>query len=766
MRKNSNYRHCDFFVLRSPLLAYDQLMKFFTAQSLTTENTVSVTGDDDYANCRKVSGNYLLNLLDDKKIQEALWLASPGLSDRLANIATQKDPKKYSEALATVYKYYSRMTTRCTPFGLFASCTYGTISRDSQFEFTKPVRVNRVTRLDAEYLYRLVSALNSDRNLRKSLKYRSNSSLYPVGERLHYAEAQTLPDKPGVSYKLSAVDITDYLILVLEKAEAPVSILELSETLCESDSEISMEDASEYINDLIDSQLLVPELTPNVTGISPLSGIIAELDGALDTLPISRTLKSVAASLINIDAEGLGVNTQRYQTIVKELAKLPAKVEEKHLFQVDVNFQFQVNIGQKLADEILAGAELLQALVPPLSGGILDTFKREFRDRYEDQEVPLYEILDDDVGIGFDGSNNKAFLMEPLLNGIAVFNNTAVNQAGISPRETFLMDKIQQLTRHNETELRLDADLIKSLANKNPKPLPDAWSALVTIFGSSNSPTTDHHFLLKSVSGPGAANLLGRFCHLNDELEQAVKRCLLAEESLKPEATFAEIAHMPEGRIGNVIQRPVLRNYEIVYLGKSGIQEDHQISIRDLLVSVRENRIILKSGITGSEILPRLTSAHNFWSPVNLRIYRFLCLLQQQDIQAALAWNWGALNALSFLPRVIHEHMILSPASWRLQADDIKLLTQPRDFKQFQAVQILRKQLKIRRRVQIAEFDNELTFDLDCPLSVEVFCEQLKKYKGGLRVHEELSEQFGMPLKINGEPYANEVLIPFVRHAN
>ncbi len=84
------------------------------------------------------------------------------------------------------------------------------------------------------------------------------------------------------------------------------------------------------------------------------------------------------------------------------------------------------------------------------------------------------------------------------------------------------------------------------------------------------------------------------------------------EEALHSgDAVFAEIAHLPEGRVGNVVCRPVLRRYEIPLLATPGVPVDRQIALSDLTVSLHNGRIVLRSQRLGIKVLPRLTTAHN-----------------------------------------------------------------------------------------------------------------------------------------------------------
>src|SRR5205807_7013034 len=103
----------------------------------------------------------------------------------------------------------------------------------------------------------------------------------------------------------------------------------------------------------------------------------------------------------------------------------------------------------------------------------------------------------------------------------------------------------------------------------------------------------------------------GRFCHAGDQLCQLVRAHLAAEEAVHPDRVFAEVVHLPEGRVGNILSRPVLRSYEIPYLGRSGAPPSRQLSLSDLLVSVQGERIVLRSRRLGREVIPRLTTAPN-----------------------------------------------------------------------------------------------------------------------------------------------------------
>jgi thiopeptide-type bacteriocin biosynthesis protein len=272
----------------------------------------------------------------------------------------------------------------------------------------------------------------------------------------------------------------------------------------------------------------------------------------------------------------------------------------------------------------------------------------------------------------------------------------------------------------------------------------------------------EHTILFESASGPSGARLLGRFCHASPEIEAMVRAHLRAEEALRPDAVFAEIVHLNEGRIGNILCRPVLRDHEIVYLGISGAPAEHRLQLDDLLVSVRGGRIVLTSRRLGREVVPRLSTAHNFRLR-SLGVYRFLCALQEGN---GVAWTWGPLATAPFLPRVRLGRVVLSRATWNLGADDLAPITaavrKADDAAIAAAVATLRERAKLPRWLALADYDNELTIDLDNPLLAGVLADELSGRRTATLV-ELFPAPGAQPVRGPEGHFANEIVLTFVR---
>ncbi len=170
----------------------------------------------------------------------------------------------------------------------------------------------------------------------------------------------------------------------------------------------------------------------------------------------------------------------------------------------------------------------------------------------------------------------------------------------------------------------------------------------------------------------------------------------------------------------------MLREHEIPFLGRSGAPPENQIPVSDLRVSVSGSRIVLRSARLGREVIPRLTSAHNY-ARGSLGVYRFLCTLQSQNVLGGVAWSWGALDSAPFLPRVTFGKVVLARALWWMTQDEIKALAKAQGAERFSAVHKWRRERGLPRLVALVDADNELLVDLENVLSVETFLDVIEE---------------------------------------
>jgi class I lanthipeptide synthase len=726
-----------FFVLRTPLLPFDELAAW-------------AEGAD-----RTELERRLREAFERPELREALHLASP----QLCNALDTWDSAHARKSLPALVSYFQRAASRPTPFGLFAGCSLGEIGERTRLELEERSCYRRHTRLDMDYLTALAGTLEADPRPRRRLAFRPNSSLYRAGGRLRYAESRL--DGTHRSYHLVAVADSDELEATLERASAGATPDELAAALVGDG--ISFDEAKGFIDELIDAQVLVSDVQPAVTGPEPVPALIDVMAEHEETAEAARALAAALDALEQVDRKGVGAPTAVYRRIESLFEGQAVKPEPSRLFQLDLTKPARATLNRAVVDEIARALDLLTKMAPSRRDDPLESFRAAFSERYEDREVALVEALDEEIGIGFDASQGTE--STPLLAGLKL---GLPNEDGArwEERDRLLLHLVGEALRDGRRELELASAEIDALAAPRRRSLPDTLEAVATVAAASQDELDRGRFrvLLRSTGGAPGVGMLGRFCHADQELYDRVERHLGLEEAQRPDAVFAEIVHLPEGRIGNILLRPVLRRYEIPFLGRSGAPSEAQIPVTDLLLSVVHDRVaseagerlVLRSRRLGCEVLPRLTSAHNYGLH-SLGVYRFLCELQRQGTVENLGWDWGPLNGLPFLPRVCSGRILLARARWNLNRRELERLSSGAE-----SVGDWRREVGLPRWIALADYDNELVTDLDNALSLQALLHHLRS-----REQATLVELFPSPEELCAQGpegrFTHDLVIPFVR---
>lgn len=736
-----------FFVLRTPLLPF---------------RTISDSGDAGGAaagvgrGTAEVNRDSLLQTVRRTDVQEAIRIASPGLAADIDLWIEDPDSKRGQAVERSLARYVSRMSTRSTPFGLFAACSVGQTATGTFLQLGRSSA--RHTRLDMSYLTALTEALEGRTAVRSHLTYRPNTSLYFSAGRWRYV--RSCVEAAGRAFRLVAVEPADYLDETLIRARCGATIQQLAGPL--ASEAVSLREAEEYIEDLIDAQLLVGDLAPTLTGSDPLQQIIASLDLPPATRDLAAELRTVQLALVDLDDEGVGASCGAYERIQASLPQLAGQINPAHLLQVDLmRPAVHASLGPQVISDLRQAVEILRFVSGRKPFESLARFREDFVARYGSCEMPLTEVLDEEMGIGFGASSAPEAAAEPLLGGLR-FPPPPGSALRWKARHDVLLKLLTEALASGEREIELLPETIRSMNAGDALPEFDTLAVIASLGAPSETAVAhgNYRIFVHSVV-PAGARLFGRFCALDDELEAQVRGFVAAEEALRPGAVFAEITHLPEGRIGNVLLRPVLREYEIPYLSRSGAPQDRRLPITDLLVSIEGNRVVLRSASLQREVIPRLTAAHNF-SDASLGIYRFLCSLETQATGGGLIWSWGPLAASHFLPRVVCGRLVLARARWLMPEEMVRGMRALPPHERYDAFQHWRSRHEVPRWVLLVEGDNELAIDLDSALALESAFHLLRPSASA-----EFVEMVPSPeeLLVRGPDglYMHEVVVPFVR---
>ncbi|MEM8934149.1 MAG: lantibiotic dehydratase, partial [Acidobacteriota bacterium] len=460
----------------------------------------------------------------------------------------------------------------------------------------------------------------------------------------------------------------------------------------------------------------------------------------------------------------------RHDEVVDSATRRLPEVEHDApcLLQVDLYKPAAVTLGRSVVDQVVQGIEVLHKLSRPDPEDELDDFRRAFVERYGvGRDVPLLEALDAEIGVGLK-RQRRAGLVGPWIGDLRLRDGMpAESELGSaepwSPREDLLRRRLDRALASGAAVIDLTAAEIDRL-DADPRPLPQAFSAMFTIAAESASAVDEGHYelLIHHVVGPSGARMLGRFCQGDATIRRHVEAHLRAEEAADPDALYAEVVHLPEGRLGNILNRPILRAWEIPFLGRSGAAHEHQISPRDLTVSVVDQRVQLRSRRLGRRVEPRLTSAHAF-DHRTLGLYRFLCLLQGQGLQDACHWSWAPFDRAAFLPRVCMGRLVLSRARWRIEVEEQQRLGRRTGAARYRGVRRWRDDRRLPRFVVQEEGDHRLSVDLDNPLVVDHWIERCLRQERAVV----LTEMFPPPDRLAVDSaegrFVHEIILPMER---
>jgi thiopeptide-type bacteriocin biosynthesis protein len=754
------YRVSDFFALRTPLLPFTEYLQWaagLQAPSVWQDTEALKTA---LAEDRQRLRAGLRQLIGRPVVREALYLASPTLDQSLEHWLRDPDSPRGLQAELVLVRYFKRMAHRCTPFGLFAGHAVGRFGEVTATKLACPSQSWRRTRLDRGFLNRLISHLEKSPALRQEQKLRPNSSLYAVGDTMRYTEFE-LDDNGYRQYKLVSVRQTDYLRCILEHAVGGVTLPRLAATLAAA-AETTMEEAIDFLHELIDAQVLVVDLEPPITGPDPLAGLAQQLQSCADMRLVGEILGNAAEQMSSWDAAGLGQSPTRYQAMVHEMQPLPVPVDPARIWMVDLFKPAQeFSLGPTIARELEHCAALALRIAPAPKTDSLTTFREDFRKRYGDRWVPLATALDAETGIQLaqDSGDNSA----PLLAGFTGSRPEATD-LGWTSREIFLFKRLQAVVAMGSQEWNLtDADLNALDGSANTDALPDTADMTVRLATASPEALERGDFSLHFLGcfGPPGTRMLARFCYGDAQLHVRTQAFLRKEEEYAPEAIFAELVHLPQGRSGNLLARPVLRGHELVFLARSGTQAEQQIHISDLLLGLVEDRLVLYSVKLGKQVIPRLTSALNFEN--TLGVSQFLGALALQHTRNWFGWSWGRLKQEPFLPRVTHGRIVLARAAWRVEKKELAPILAQHGPNRFRHIQQWRHDRRLPRLGLLIDNDNELLVDFDNVLSVETFCDLIKN-----RAAFVLEENYPGPdeLAARGPDglYTHEIVVPLLRN--
>jgi thiopeptide-type bacteriocin biosynthesis protein len=681
------------------------------------------------------------------EVRQALAVASPSLVAALDR--TGPGDPGWARLEGKLLRYLIRMSTRATPFGLFAGVGIAGWAERTDLALGGPPRTR--TRLDMEWLLRLVLDLEADPEVRRHLRLFANTAAFERAGRLHLSNAA--PAASGVTGSVS-VRATGAVRRAMTAARRPILHADLAASLLGAIPGATPERVDRLIAQLCEATLLLTDLRPPLTGEDPagwVAGRLAAAAGAARARDQAERLAGLAADAAALDRAGAAEAAAGRARLTERMGAGGARSP----LQVDARLDLRgAGLHPAVGEAAAEAAELLLRMTPlPDGPAHLAAYRRGFLRRYgPDRTVPLLELLDPRFGLG------------PL--GPAT---GPTKPAAAAPRNQLLLDLAGRALRERQPVLELDEELVGRLATWTPDPqaVPGSLELYVGVVAASAAAIDAGAFTLVIGHGPGvspAGRNLGRFADLlapagqvrlaePDQPGVVVGNGSAGPGPTRPGVVVAELVYLPRRlRQANVAVRPATLGFELAVGTSPGVPGDRVIPLDELAVGVRDGRLRVWWPARGVEV--EVTAGHMLNPTEAPAVARFLAEVGRDGRAQLGGFSWGPAAGFPYLPRVQAGRVLLRPASWRVGPEALTAIS-PAGLRRW------RGDWEVPRYVQFGGGDRRLLLDLDDPAQAGQVLEELGRGRPVV-LHEAVPGPEGAWLPGPGGRYLAELVVPLV----
>ena len=691
-------------------------------------------------------------LAADPRIAAAVAVGSPSLFDALERSGLRGEDG--GRCSAKLLRYLIRMSTRPTPYGVFAGVGIAGWGHETNLSIA-PARPRTRTRPDMAWLLRLVFQLESRREVRAQLRYLVNPSAIARVGRVFLPAAAPTADGTGPGPTVS-VRATRVVTKALDLARIPISHERLVTELAAMPG-ATREKAETLIDELWRQTLLLTDLRPPLTAASPAEYVARRLED----IPAAATAKDQLISVLTAMAVWDELSWDKAAPAYRELVRLSDKGDNSAAAppQVDMALPLEGrHISRAVAGEAVRAAELLLRLTSWADGlPHLAAYRGAFEARYgHDREVPLLELLDPDFGLGPPSAHwhGGPSGLDPRK---AELRNQALNDLAVSA------------LRERRLVVDLDDDTLSKLETCSPTPRSAPASLDLSLFVVARSAADLDAGRFQIVIGPNlgataAGRNLGRFADLLGENALAgLEDIANAELAHNPDGLWTELVYLPgRFRSANVAVRAHPRRYEIALGTTPGVASDRVIPLEQLVVGIREGRFYVRWPQRGAEVVA--CAGHMLNNMAAPDVCRFLDDLRQDGMAQLSGFDWGPASSLPVLPRVQTGRVVLSLARWRIDGRASEELSpgNPGDFPARLAT--WRERWQVPRHVYLKFGDNRLLLDLEDQAQAGELRTELRKRKdvGLVMLEEALPGPDGAWMRGPGGRFLTEIVVPLV----
>ncbi|WP_165499662.1 lantibiotic dehydratase [Pedobacter frigidisoli] len=398
------------------------------------------------------------------------------------------------------------------------------------------------------------------------------------------------------------------------------------------------------------------------------------------------------------------------------------------------------HVDERLLQAVPGLVKLLQGTLPFDNKPALKQFVDKFTKKFEGKEIPLALALDPEMGVGYDeleqagGSDDF----------IAQLNIKKVTEKATNDLKALLSNQLStQYFKRGETILLNKLPL--KLNEKLPT-LPNSMSMIMSV--------VDDLIFVDQIGGSTANALGGRFSMANNEVEAYCKSIAEIEQEANPDVLFFDVAYMVETNVDNINRRKLLYQYQLSILNFDTSSDP--LTLNDIQVSIQGSEVVLRSKRFNRRIVPKMASAYNY-TRSDLSVFRLLCDLQQQSLQASLSLSLDNIFPdLDYYPRLQYQNLVLSASKWKIKKQDLCDLN-----KQFIPIDQCREYLQ---KLGVSQFfkagisDQTLCFNLANDVDLQAFTQFIQK-QTSIYLEEVILPNRNLVVDQYGKPYLSQFIV-------
>lgn len=692
--------------------------------------------------------NDINSIINDVQFIQAIYIASPSFYNAIlkykSNLLSEKECFRFRKSLT---RYYTRMCSRATPFGLFSSYAIG--SWGNRNSIVMDGRKEIYFDIDCRLLNRIISLVITKFDLKNRVIFYSNNHILITNNKIRYVEIDDLNENRGYTY--SEVDNNYMIAEIIEKGKRGIKMNEIIDILKQQDYDET--DIRNFIDEIIENQLLIPEWYLSVSNFNILDDIYANVSQYKD--PLVDILK-YCISYRNQDANF------KFEDIIS-IAKMINSIKELNF---NTNHISPFNITSKIISKkfrldstiqslILEGVNFLSIVTTEYINNRLQRFKEKFLNRYGGRLVPILEVIDPIVGIGYP-TNEIHNLGKRIIDKLYVGNN--INETiNVDLKITnLLLNKMNSYTK----EIILNDEDIREFKCQNS--FAKVMTVLTEIVYDPNNKSNLVH--IKSVSGHTGTYSLSRFGLHDKEIQNIlVSISDLDKNNNTANEIEAEILYMPEGVGGNVVSRPITKEAIILCNANCYDESKQRINLSDLSIRIVDNEFQLVFTKTNQIVIPYNSTAHNY-SISSHAAYVLLSDLQYTKFANSMFLDISLLlKVYNHIPRIRYNNCILNLEMWYIDSKELEGLMVDNETA-IKRVDNWRNAKDIPRRVIYVDGDNTLLIDFEILDSIKALI-SIAPHKKQLEIREFLYDSFSSIVKNNEDMlYSSEFCFTLINN--